>query len=540
MKYLVCALTMALGWAPHAGAMSDQALADIVRQRLAGDRTQACFAVAVIDGGVSRAVECAGKRRAWDADTAFEIGSVSKTMNGALLALLIEQGKLRLDAPLSDYLPEGTKVPSAGGVAITLQHLVTHTAGLPGLPPNFVPARADNPYATLRPDDLLAGLAATRLTATPGTQWDYSNFGAMLLSWVLTRVAESSYEQLLQGSLLQPLGMRHSYIDQAPDGVSVAQGHLQTGASTSAWDLPDALAGVGGVRASLNDMVRYAQAQLQPGDDALGRALKRSQQPLSAIGKPMAMGWLLAPLDRRQLLVHEGGTGGFSSFVAVDRERGRAVVILSDTAMTALGGLGSLGLHLVDARLPLGQPRTAAQPDPALLASLVGRYRLEGGLALELRVRDGQLELQAEGQAPVQMGYDSAGDFYPLHLDALLRPQRGAGGMRFVWSQGGAEQWATRVDAQAVVQAPAGGNLAQYLGEYPLAPTFVMTVSEQAGRLYVQATGQQALPLDPVSDDLYAIPRVGAELRFERDAAGVVVALVLIQGGHEQRAPRRS
>jgi hypothetical protein len=85
---------------------------------------------------------------------------------------------------------------------------------------------------------------------------------------------------------------------------------------------------------------------------------------------------------------------------------------------------------------------------------------------------------------------------------------------------------------------PLVANAADYLGSYPLAPTFVIQVSEEAGALHIQATGQPRLGLRPKTGDTFAVLGVQAEIAFERDGAGQVVALVLQQGGKHQRAPR--
>jgi D-alanyl-D-alanine-carboxypeptidase/D-alanyl-D-alanine-endopeptidase len=150
----------------------------------------------------------------------------------------------------------------------------------------------------------------------------------------------------------------------------------------------------------------------------------------------MGMNWILFMANGRTIVVHEGGTGGYSSLVAFDRAAKRGVVLLSDTALISVGGLGSVGHHLLDPSVPVGVPRVVATADAKLIDALVGRYRLRGGLGLELRRKGDTLTIQADGQPEFEMGYDSAGDFYPLRFDAVLRPKRNAGGeYTFTWFQ---------------------------------------------------------------------------------------------------------
>ncbi|MFZ5638230.1 MAG: serine hydrolase [Pseudomonadota bacterium] len=403
----LCATVLSLFGAGSARAMDDAALRGIVERRLLGDATGACFAVAVLDGdATARARVCADggdPSRRIGADTAFEIGSVSKPMMAALLAGLIREGKASLDDPLSAYLPEGANVPSFEGKPILLRHIVTHTSGLPSIPGGigYDPA---NPYAKLVEADLLGALANARLTGAPGASFEYSNFAAMLLSYAIARRTGEDFESLIAKRLFAPLGMRHSYVMRRPEGVKVAIGHTSDGKATSPWDFPNDFAGVGGVRATLDDMVHYVRGQFGAAPAPLAADFAMTHAPVDGAAQPpMAMHWMLAPLNGRTFLAHEGGTGGFSSFVAFDPAKRFGVVILSDTALHAQGGLGSLGLHLLDPRVPLGAP---AKPRPAdapilsaeELAAYVGDYALMPGFVLKVRVENGTLMAQATGQ----------------------------------------------------------------------------------------------------------------------------------------------
>ena len=527
-----------------ASAMTDAQLADIVGRRLHGDRTGACMAVAVVEKAqVARTYQCAdaADRGRIGPDTAFEIGSVSKTMTATLLAGLILQGKGSLDDPLASWLPEGTRVPDYQGQPIRLRHVVTHTSGLPALPSRLGATRLDDPYADLDADALLASLGQARLDAAPGTRYAYSNFASMLLSYAVARRAGSDFETLLRQRLFAPLGMERAYVNAPPPGARAATGHTPNGRPASAWHFATDLAGVGGVRATLDDMVAYVQAGLGWKGQALQPALQLTHQPLSD-APPMAMNWMIARVNGRSVLAHEGGTGGFSSFVSIDPARARGVVILSDTTWNSIGGLGSLGLHLVDPAFPLGVPRRETAPDPALLQALAGEYRLQGAMGMPLRHRGGRLYVQAEGQGEYALGHDDAGDFYPLELDAVLRPQRRPdGSYAFTWSQMGASVPAVRVDAAASAPAPrlSAAQLQAYAGRYELQPGFALDVRERDGVLYAQATGQGEFALEGSGKDRFQAPAFGIDIRFQRGEDGRVGALELHQGGQVLRGRRR-
>ena len=137
MRKHLASITVLTLCAIPAFAMSESDLRAALEQRFKGDRTGACIAAAVIeDGTTASAYVCADAKseRPFDERTAFEIGSVSKTMTAALLAEFIGRGEIALDDPIAKLLPPGTIVPSFSGHQITIGNIVTNTSGLPSFP----------------------------------------------------------------------------------------------------------------------------------------------------------------------------------------------------------------------------------------------------------------------------------------------------------------------------------------------------------------------------------------------------------------------
>lgn len=544
MSHSLAVATLSMALAASFNVQAEQQLQSIVDARLAGDRTGACMAVAVIEKDqVTRTFRCANPADAGriGADAAFEIGSVSKTMTAVLLAEMFARGQGSLDDRLADWLPAGTAVPEFEGQPILLRHVVMHTSGLPALPSRLGTTNYHDPYANLTEEALLASLADVQLSAAPGSHFDYSNFASMLLSYAVARRAGKDFESLARERLFAPLGMDGAYINSKPQAVREAKGHTPNAQETPPWRFATNLGGVGGVRATLEDMVRYVQGNLGQRPSSISAALEAAQQPLG--GKPpMAMNWMLVPVGDRTVHAHEGGTGGFSSWVSIDRERQRGVVILSDTTWNSIGSLGSLGLHLVDESFPLGKPRRLVAADAALLASLEGTYQLQGAMKITLRQRDGRLFVQAEGQSEFEMAHDDAGDFFPLELDAVLKPRIGEDGVAsFTWTQMGGVMAATRIDAAAAPVPPAldAAQLQAYAGDYPLMLDFVLSIRARDGSLYGQATGQGEFPLQAASEDEFHAPALGLRIRFQRDADGQVQSLRLQQGGAQLEGRRQ-
>lgn len=521
---------------PDTTAALEQRLA----ARFAGDRTGTCVLAAVIDKGqVLRARSCAGTRSDGPPDmaAAFEIGSVSKTMTAALVADLVTRGLWRLDDPIAKHLPAGTAVPHQGERQILVRDLLTHSAGLPALPPGMPVSDPANPYASLSEAQLLASLAEVKLTRPIGSQPEYSNFGMMLVSLAVARSTGGDFEAALRERLFKPLGMNTAYINQ-PAGAALAVGHLPTGQATAPWTISTNLAGVGMVKASLADMVLYARAELGDGPPDVVARLHQTQQPLA---HGFAMNWMRRSLQGHELLLHEGGTGGFASLVAIEPATQRAVVLLADTLLADLGGMSDLGLSLLGLDLPVQAPRRAMSAPAGLRKALVGDYDL-GGLRMRVWEEDGKVRAQAQGQAAFELFYDSRGDFYPSVVAALLSPVLPPDGKpveRFAWRQGGGMVEAQRVGLETATPTIRNPAWRDWAGEYQLAAQFSLKVFERDSQLMVQGTGQPAIAAEVSGPDRIEIKPVGAIVEFERDAAGKVVTAVLKQGGQVIRGTRR-
>lgn len=335
---------------PPPPAEAPPTLEAILRARLDGDPTGACFAAAVVERDrVERAYVCANPddEERIGPDTAFEIGSIAKTMTAALLAQHILDGKATLDDPLQAHLPEGVTVPAFEEQPILLRHLVTHSSGLPRLPPEFSPPDPSDPYAALDPGALLGTLSALQLERAPGASYEYSNYASMILSHVVGALGGTTFEEMVRTRLFEPLGMKHAYVVEPPPGVRPVQGHDPEGKPVPAWNFHPELAGVGGVRATLDDMIAYTEAQLGLRESPIGPALFLTQEPLRDGHPRLGMNWILSRTPRGETLGHEGATGGFSSFMAFDRRAERGVVVLSDTALWTLGGLSGFGMELL-------------------------------------------------------------------------------------------------------------------------------------------------------------------------------------------------
>jgi len=263
-----------------------------------------------------------------DADTVYEIGSISKVFTGVLLAILAGDGTVRLDQPVQELLPDSVKVPAFNERRITLLDLTTHTAALPRSPTNLAPENPTNPYADYSVERMYAFVSAWKLPYAPGSKYLYSNLGAGFLGHALARRAKKSYEGLLVARIADPLGMKSTRIVLTDDmRRRLAAPHNRSLESDHTWDIPT-LAGAGGIRSTARDMLAFLRANLS-GKHALAEPLALARK-VHFTGPPrLGLGWHIGQDGSRW---HNGQTGGYHAFAAVDTKRNRAVVILSNTA----------------------------------------------------------------------------------------------------------------------------------------------------------------------------------------------------------------
>ncbi len=278
----------------------------------------------------------AGNGQIPDASTLFEIGSVSKTFTATLLADAIRRGLLRLDDPVSQHLPDSIPPLLKDGVEVTIRMLANHTSGLPRMPNNFMQSgfSVENPYRLYDRAALFAFLKTAKLSSTPGTTYGYSNLAVGLLGILLELRTGQSYEQQLQTVITQPLGLVHTKVSLLEtDKKTLAQGHTRAGKPTSNWDF-DALVGAGGIRSTVNDLLTYLQAELGRGPGPLTGLMQTTQQITFRNGQRIiGLGWHQNKIGAVPWFLHNGGTGGYVSFVSFNPQNKTALIVLSNAAV---------------------------------------------------------------------------------------------------------------------------------------------------------------------------------------------------------------
>ncbi|MBL8523426.1 MAG: serine hydrolase [Betaproteobacteria bacterium] len=388
----------------------------ILEKNLIANQRAKGVAVALVDANGIRVVTAGVARdgQPLKADNLFEIGSVTKTFTGLLLAIADEKGEAKLDDPVEKFLPNGLKLRDTAGDPIRMVDIATQRSGLPRLAPNMLPKDPKNPYADYGEADLLDFVKNFRPTRARNAEYEYSNIGFGLLGYALVRAAKvESFEALLSDRILKPLVMANTTSDPKRFADRLAQPHDSNLRPTPAWDLPLAHAGAGAMRATAGDMGRYAEAVAGLKEGALSKAISLAVTTREAgPGRinPIGLAWMSIPFGGRTFMNHDGGTFGSSSSIMVDRATKEGVFIVANTSVRVT----DIALHLMDRRHNIAPREFPKQVEvkSETLARYAGVYQLTPEMSITIRVAGNKITAQATRQGEFEIFPESETRFF--------------------------------------------------------------------------------------------------------------------------------
>ncbi len=373
-----------------------------------------------------------------DADTLFEIGSLTKVFTALLLADMVERGEVSLDDPIQEFLPDEVQVPRRADGDIRLVELATHTSGLPHIGDNFwrdgdnifdadVAARR---WAGYSQDDIYECLQRLDSPIIGEREFAYSNFGMGLLGHILERQSGKGYEELLIERICDPLEMTSTRITLTDDLRSRwAQGHNADGAPTEPWEgESSALVGAFGIRSTPHDLQNFLKANLGLMDSPLSSAIQaaHSERFVRNDLERVGLGW---NRNKFNVVFHTGTTGGFrcSMFMLPEFQVGAFVVTntqvggSTDSRAFEFETVGGSLLNILVGVPPL--PMSLPKPltiDPEQLADYVGHFKPspEEPESLEITQVDGTLQVSIPGLMTRQL-YLQADDVFFMKEYAL-------------------------------------------------------------------------------------------------------------------------
>jgi len=353
-------------------------------------------------------------------NTVYEIGSISKVFTTILLADEVVKGNMKLSDPASKYLPKEVNVPQRNGKVITLKDLATHTSGLPRMPENISPADYNNPYADYTVALLYDYISKYDLPRDIGSQYEYSNLGMGLLGHILELHTGETYENLVINRIAKPLGMNDTgLVFTESMKEHLAYGYNEQLDKVSNWDFTT-LAGAGGIRSTLSDMVKFIKANMSSNDSSLNKAMKLSHDIAFSDENQnfkIGLGWHFA--NNNTITWHNGGTGGYRAFTGFLKNRG--VVVLTNST----NSVDVIGLKLLDAPIDLELPTVKEFPDVVelsveVLESYVGVYEITPEFAITVSRKDNQVFAQATGQPEFEIFPSAENEFFLKVVEASV------------------------------------------------------------------------------------------------------------------------
>jgi len=486
----------------------------------------------------------------------FEIGSITKTFTGTILADMVARGEVALDDPVSAYLPDEVTVPRFGGREITLLDLATHTSGIEEQKAiqllaqrGLTPRDPQNPWASYTVDALYTWLADLELGREPGAEYGYSNLGMGLLGYVLARAAGVTPRELVHERVTEPLGMDMTgYALEGGMERWMVRGHGADGV-VPYWFATAAAEGAGGLRSNAEDMLAFLAANVGPpetGLEAAMRAAHEPQRPMGGEGSGVGLAWRSYTLNGRPLVWHGGATGGFRTVVVFDPERRVGAVVLTNSM-----GFGDiLGTDLVVHDPPPAIPEIAV--DLEGIIPYTGEYRAENGQPIYIGVDDdGYLTAQVPNEVRFRLYAESDSSFFAKreewHVTFHSDPDGGVADLAL--EVGGREvPRFQRADDEIPLPAVLAGNtrlsdadIKRYEGTYDVqmgGQTLEYRVFGEEGRL-MSRLGRSQSQLIPVGEHEFRVAVSGAISVVFSLESGRAEQVTLHQGPRSDTGARR-
>ena len=287
-----------------------------------------------------------------DGNTIFDVGSVTKTFVATVLADLVNQGVVKLSDPLEMYLPSNVTVPSYNGSKITLGDLATHTSGLPYWPSGWI----WNKYYTTQ--QVYEFLSNSTFEDEPGTVAKYSNIGMGMVGQAISLKMGVPLIQLIEDRILNVLGMNSTGFAMNKTGILIPQdiksrfaaGHM-VGNESKLVFLPQEVQAAGAMYSTANDLLKYVSANLGLIDTKINSAMEETHSirypfyelqvpfpdPSGNESTPYAyegLSWFSITNLGIQVVWHNGGIDGYSSFVGFNPDKQIGLVILCSCFFT--------------------------------------------------------------------------------------------------------------------------------------------------------------------------------------------------------------
>lgn len=401
-----------------------------------------------------------------DEDSLFEVGSVTKTFTSTVLSELELAGDLVLTNAIQPYLPTTVHVPARNGKAISFQHLATHTSGLPDVPSNLTNTFF-NLYATYSTNSLYAFLNSYSLTRDPGAKFEYSNLGVGILGHILARHLGQDYESIIRERITGPLGMADTVITLDAGQQRRLAKPFGGVYPVSNWDFSEVFVGMGSIRSTARDMVRYISANMGLYPSSIDRALTNAHRlRYSAADGRFGLAWFLdfVRSDGLGTIYHTGGTAGYNVAIGWVPARHEGAVVLCNTDGLTTTSV-DLWARLIDPGYTWPTLATPARQPLSSLQQKVGWYTGNSGVGDSFHIvltNDHLAEVYSgDGGWGTTLYPRTTNSFYSVDIPASCRFNMDTNGLTpsLVWNQGSPATYTRRREVSSLSIATSGQQL---------------------------------------------------------------------------------
>ncbi|WP_299122586.1 serine hydrolase [uncultured Winogradskyella sp.] len=499
-------------------------------------------------------------------NTKHRLGSITKQFTGMLILQLSEEGKIDLQAPITKYLPD---YPKASGDIITTHHLLTHTSGIPNYTsfPGFFQNDSRDPST---PTEFIKTFSEMDLDFKPGEKFSYSNSAYFLLGALIEKISGKSYEQMLQEKIFTPLNMKDSGFDHhATILKNRATGYEKSGGQliNSRYldmSLPYA---AGSLYSTVEDLYLWDQALYT------NKLLSKASMDLffgehvEAWNGHYGYGWGIAsaPIGNTEesiaTISHGGGINGFNTLITRAPSDKSLIVLLNNTGGAPLNDMAK-AIRGILYNKPYDFPKKSVANTlyedilaNGLKAALVNYSTIKSSSDYNLN----ENEMNAIGYQLLQSEkINEAAAVFKLNVEAFPKSSNVYDSYAEALMTQGHNEQAIVNYKKSVELNPNNQNgidylkklgvdvsefekevvvpdaiLQSYIGKYQLMPEFIIEITKNGSQLSAKATGQPMLDIFPQSENTFYLKEVDAKLTFNKNEAGDVESVTLLQGGRE-------
>lgn len=469
----------------------------------------------------------------------FEIGSMTKQMTAVAVLMLMEEGKLSLQDEITKYIPDYP----VQGHKITIHHLLTHTSGIK----SYTSMQEWQPLwrNDMTPEEMIDLFKNQPMDFAPGEHYLYNNSAYFMLGYVIEKASGMSYGKFLKERIFKPLKMNNSYYgshEQIIQGRASGYQKKEDFVNAEYLSLTQPYA-AGSVMSNVDDLLTW---QMAVRDNKL---VKKETMQLAFTdyrlndGKPIhyGYGWGLNDINGSPTIEHSGGIFGYTTNGIWLPEEDVYVVMLTNRDDI---GPGDISTRV--AAIAIGKPYPSAGSSVSLsqdvLRSLEGVFEFEDGSVRKFFVEDGQLMSQKQGSAKFRLiplseklfSYENS--FSTVEFSTMAGKRKAVFKNRIDAFTGELSDKKIAENAEISLSPE---QMKPFVGVYEVQPGFSLTFTLEDGHLMTQATGQEKFEVFPSSENTFFLKVVDARIEFQRNAEGVVDALMLYQGGAEIRAVKK-